>query len=131
MSIYKWSEDYASGFTTIDIQHKELFEKINMFEDTQDNNTNAGDASAFIELLIRHCHNHFQHEDELMDIQKYPLNEYHRGVHIELINSMLQSLASIKEKRVKSPRIFNTCIIYQYAATPHNEGIYLIKKCKN
>jgi len=103
MASYKWSEDYASTYKTIDAEHKDLFEMLNLFEDTYDTNASSGDVLAFLEMLIRHCHKHFKHEDEIMEIQKYPLNEYHRGVHVELLNGMLQCLAWLKENIVKNP----------------------------
>jgi len=101
MSIRAWSEDYVSGFETIDTHHKTLFEMINTFHDENDENVNDAVVSEFLDALLQYCGFHFSCEEELMKQFSYPLIDFHMSIHKNLTNTVKKIIEQVKRGEVK------------------------------
>ena len=82
MSIRDWSKEFASGYTIIDNQHKELFQLCNALA----KNPKADEYAMikFLEDLTVLFITHFETENKAMQEYKYPLAEYHTNEHNSL-----------------------------------------------
>ncbi|MCL2099516.1 MAG: HD domain-containing protein [Oscillospiraceae bacterium] len=109
ISISAWSNDYISGFSDIDIQHKEFFKMIYGF--TADNNAGKTSQNMLLELLDNlkiSCETHFMLEEKIMEENQYPLTGHHKSAHEKLSGIIIETTGKIK---TDDPEIFRKKIV--------------------
>jgi hemerythrin-like metal-binding protein len=89
VAIREWSNDLISGFEALDAQHESLFNMVNTFVKENDKHTSHSTVVHFAEKLITCCQEHFDYENRLMEIIKYPLLEHHTELHTGFIEEMV------------------------------------------
>ena len=103
MAIRAWSDDLLSGFTTIDEQHKKLFDLVNSFAAENDGISSVHVLSPFIDDLLEYCDTHFKYEEDLMDRYSYPLTSYHSDLHSGMKRSLLVMKNHLEQQTLKNP----------------------------
>lgn len=103
MSIRAWSEDYASGYTIIDNQHKTLFRMINVFAEKNDESVSTHALVRFIDGLLEYCEKHFRLEEEMMKENNYPLEGYHTDIHNELKRIVITVKRQVIDNVLREP----------------------------
>ena len=98
MPICTWSEDYVSGVSDVDAQHKTLFRIINAFTIDENENMPTSVFLAFLDFLKAYCDSHFALEEEMMTQYNYPLKEYHVNIH----ESLKKTVGELREKIVEN-----------------------------
>ncbi|NOQ15797.1 MAG: bacteriohemerythrin [Methyloprofundus sp.] len=89
MDKFIWQDSYNIGNSTIDSQHKYLFELANKVVAA----TSKDQISECLMLLYKYTREHFQAEEAVMKIHSYP--EY--NTHVYLHNKMLDKLIKISD----------------------------------
>ena len=85
MAFFDWDENYRVGISSIDDQHKHLFELIsNFYETIRQKDTNRA-MSEVLQGLVDYAEYHFSTEEEYMQEHHYPLYERHTAQHAEFI----------------------------------------------
>jgi hemerythrin-like metal-binding protein len=92
----EWQSEYSTGYSTVDLQHRELIKIINqLFLDMA-----MGKGAYTIETIMARLEDfvkeHFSTEEELMERLAYPKLESHRTAHREFMDefSRFQELLS-------------------------------------
>ena len=98
MAIREWSDEYASGILPIDKQHKQLFERINRFEEDMDESLSVSDAVAFLEETLALFEEHFHDEEEVMEENDFPLMDVHRVIHHVMLDDLRECMKHIQAK---------------------------------
>jgi len=82
-----WSDRYCSGNTSLDTQHKELFDGSNVLLSAILSERAGDDVGAAVDKLMRDLASHFQYEVKLLFALGYPHAAAHAALHKELIHS--------------------------------------------
>jgi hemerythrin len=77
----EWKDSYKVGNAEIDVQHQELFKRINRFFESQDKATLTGCAINLYQYTLAH----FGDEEDVMRRLDYPGANVHSRQHRELI----------------------------------------------
>lgn len=81
-----WQEAYECGESTIDAEHRELFELANVLLDASFQSESSPEAfSAALEKLLAHVVRHFANEEDVLARHAYPELEAHRHAHAGLL----------------------------------------------
>lgn len=83
MPVAIWSDRFETGIKVIDAQHKSLFTAINRLEESFQ--VGPVEAKNSLALLSQCAREHFDTEEEFMQVLGYPTFEAHRRAHNELI----------------------------------------------
>ena len=84
-----WNEDFATGSTSIDSQHKTLILYINkleeMLKNTRPTNQQIVFAHSLVDFLEQYAKTHFSFEEQCMECQRCPAHEVNRVQHAQFI----------------------------------------------
>jgi len=110
--LYDWSDDFASNDTTVDSQHKYLFQIINDFAGKSVEDVAEEDIILFLDRLHEYCDFHFKEEEQLMIDNNYPLIEHHAKLHKELTQTVKRTREQLKNREicVQYDAIINFCL---------------------
>lgn len=89
MSEFIWDDCYNIGDSTIDAQHRRLFELANQLVGASGN----AEITRLLMLFYQHVREHFQAEEAVMKRANYP----HYRKHVQSHNQMLDRLMEISE----------------------------------
>jgi hemerythrin len=89
-----WTASLSVGVNEIDNQHKELFNKINSLLDAMSKGKGRDEIEKVIQFLSDYVVMHFNTEEKMMTIHKYPEMASHKGQH----NSFTMKLQDLKKK---------------------------------
>lgn len=89
MSEFIWDDRYNIGDSTIDAQHRRLFELANQLVEASGN----AEITRLLMLFYQHVREHFQVEEAVMKQTNYP----HYRKHVQSHNRMLDRLVEISE----------------------------------
>ncbi len=103
MFIRVWSEDFETGIEQIDLQHKELFELINLFSFRAEKGVEIHDIIDFVDNLLNYAIAHFGLEEKWMQEKRYPLLDYHINIHNTLKFQLEQVKQQLKENTIENP----------------------------
>lgn len=91
-----WTDDLETGISTVDEQHKNMFNKANEIFDLGINE-DIGKVKKIFIFLMEYSNNHFHDEEKLMIQEEYKGFMKHRTEHnffIEKIYEIYQSISS-------------------------------------
>lgn len=77
----KWKDEYNTGITAIDDQHKRLVELINELYYNVYNTLPEKSIQEVLESLIEYTESHFWFEEDLMKKSAYPSFQIHKKEH--------------------------------------------------
>ena len=81
-----WSDVLATGSTEIDLQHKELFTRINrLLAAHEGQNVNNDEVSKVVQYLTDYVVFHFGTEEQLMDRYAYASASGHKAQHVQFV----------------------------------------------
>jgi len=89
---FEWHNDYTTGSSVIDEQHKNL---INLAEHI----VNVSSNEALIKdlmLLYRHVREHFQLEEQIMAEYHYPERAHHVAEHDLMLGALVDKSATVR-----------------------------------
>lgn len=84
----EWTPSLAVGVSSIDQQHKTLFEKANQLFEAGKNNKSKEFIAELLGFLDDYTKEHFQSEETYMRSINYPEYEAQRKMHADFITSL-------------------------------------------
>jgi len=84
----EWREYLAVGVREIDNQHKELFNKFNLFLQACDEGKGPEEVSTMLDFLDCYVVEHFATEERLQSVAGFPGYEEHRAHHRYFIDEL-------------------------------------------
>jgi len=107
-----------TGISGIDVQHRELFLKIDRFMDSLKNgNPSTGDVHADIDDILENLRSHLATEERLMEIIAFPKAEEHKANHRNILNMVTEEMKILKNTDNK--KIFRFVSSYRHIAAAH------------
>ena len=88
MPYFSWSPAYSVGLREIDLQHKSLVQAVNALHVALHSEQGAKDLSWILNFLANYTTEHFQREEELMELFAFPQQEEHVQLHKELLGQV-------------------------------------------
>ena len=95
MEILRWNERFSVGSSTIDLQHKMLFNFANYLTTGSGQNFNRQETEEILDELLDYTVYHFNYEEELL--AKHPHIEEHRAKHAEFKAKAILFVKEFKE----------------------------------
>lgn len=92
----KWDTNYSVHNAKIDAQHKKLFELAAKVEFMSDKSISKSDIKELLVEFFNYMKNHFNDEEEYMQLINYPELEKHKKFHKEIIQMMINLIKDIK-----------------------------------
>lgn len=102
-----WKNNYATGFESIDSQHKKLIDILNKLLCVFDTNKEKIDLGALISELVDYTEYHFGFEEENMRNIDYP----ELAQHVEQHNYFRKKIYEFKEKYEKGEVYIKVALI--------------------
>src|SRR5512140_2771405 len=78
-----WAADLETGNAAIDNDHREIFRRINSFEEACREGEGVNELTRLCEFVEEYVDRHFHLEEELMKAQAYPDRSTHTKLHAE------------------------------------------------
>ncbi|NER79349.1 MAG: hemerythrin family protein [Leptolyngbya sp. SIO1D8] len=100
MTIAHWQEDYVTGDTRIDQEHKTLFDMVNALHDAIQASAEPAQLQTLISTMASHTVEHFQHEEALMRAHHYLGYDRHKQVHDRLLAKVTRLLEQFDQQDV-------------------------------
>ncbi|TYO98906.1 methyl-accepting chemotaxis protein [Geothermobacter ehrlichii] len=134
--LIKWSEDYSTGISMVDEQHKRLLDLINQLFVSMKNGGDKATVRNAIEGLADYTRSHFSDEEDLMRRYGYPDLDAHIKLHqkfVDAVQDYQRRLAN--DERLAPAEVFNFLkgwLIYHiqekdrdgYAPYLHERGVH-------
>ena len=92
-----WKDAYSVGIESIDQQHKNLINLINMLQTTVDYSTGEEFERECLAAVVDYTKTHFVYEEGLMSKYGYPDFEAHKAQHQKMIDKINDLLAAYEE----------------------------------
>ena len=89
MALFHWSEKYSVHISTIDEQHKKLFDLINDLHEAIVNEADVSIARKVVVELVNYTLQHFIYEENLLEEHGYPDLEDQRREHDDLTDKVM------------------------------------------
>lgn len=89
MALMPWNDELALGIASIDAQHRDLLDRVNLLHDQLGNPKAAGDI---LEDLVDATMNHFIAEEELLKRHGYAQADAHTSAHSGHTGKLVQLL---------------------------------------
>lgn len=96
-----WSDQFKIGISSIDEQHKKLFDIFNNFINSKES-MDAHQIEVLFNALIRYSNIHFTDEEKLMKRIKYPYIEEHQKEHDYFVNELQRIYNEIDSGNINS-----------------------------
>ena len=88
MELIEWNENFATGISGIDHEHKELIASINAFALNLKQDSTKDELVDILNNIYATIHSHFMLEEKVMKKNAYDEYEYHRNEHAELLDDI-------------------------------------------
>lgn len=98
MALMSWNEELTLGIASIDAQHRDLLDRINLLHDQLGNPKAAGDI---LEDLVDATMNHFIAEEDLLKRHGYADADGHTQAHSVYSGALVQLLDQIQAGTAK------------------------------
>jgi hemerythrin len=123
----EWSDKYKVGDPEIDMQHEDLFRKINNFLEA----TNKEDWTLAAAKLFQYTRVHFKHEEVLMRAIDYPELQAHVALHNGLLtrlNAIAEEIAEDRLDKEKWKSFLSDWLLYHIANVDARLALY-VERC--
>ncbi len=101
-----WHEDFSCGNATIDDQHKNLFKTSSKLLSAISGGSDKAECLALIESLLEETRRHFQDEEEILNVNKYPLTGEHHQIHSGLLAKAAELSAKLTNNQLTIGELF-------------------------
>ena len=95
---YVWSDEYATGYTEIDEQHKQLFKAVNELVLACSSGQGRKKLDPTIKFLVDYTVKHFTDEENLQIKYQYPDYEAHKKHHEDFKKTALELTKELQEE---------------------------------
>ena len=104
----EWSDKLSVGYTPIDLQHKELINRVNMLLSAMAEGQGRNKLAETIKFIEEYVVVHFGMEEELMQKYKYPGYVLHKMEHEKLVSDFLEKKAVMEAGSPTSSDVIKT-----------------------
>lgn len=84
MAFLKWSEKMSVGVPALDADHKKMVDLINGLSKTMTEGGSADEVRQAINALVDYARYHFEMEERLLKLTRYPALDDHLAIHKEM-----------------------------------------------
>lgn len=95
-----WKDDYLIGYSSVDKEHKKLFEIAHRAFSAVVGNEKISKIKTIVSELINYTKVHFANEEKYMFSVKYPSLSEHKEQHKKILSSMNEFLKTINQKDI-------------------------------
>jgi hemerythrin-like metal-binding protein len=88
MALITWNEEYITGITSIDDQHRQLVDMVNKFEEASRRGQGSRVMSEILNDLVGYTQEHFAHEEAMMAESGFPATSQHIAQHRQLLQKV-------------------------------------------
>ncbi len=99
MALLTWNDRYKVNITTIDLQHKKLFDMINELHDAMRSGKGNEVLGKILNELVMYTRMHFATEERMMSAARYPDYANHKAQHDELTRKAVELQHQFREGR--------------------------------
>jgi len=100
------------GVDALDQDHRTLFELLNQLHEVVRGSSNRSEVVGIVDDLVRYTEYHFDCEERLMRLGRYPGYEEHARVH----RDMRRRMVSFQQKFLDAPTDANVLALYDYVS---------------
>ena len=97
----EWQDSYLIGDTLIDGEHKKLFEIARKAKEVVDPSMRKQKIKDEVHSIYEYSKTHFKHEEEYMELIKFPGLEEHKKEHLKIIEAMSEFIKKIASMSAK------------------------------
>ncbi len=102
---FKWGPKLSIGIGEVDIQHREIINRINNIVDSAGKGQSPVKTAETIEFLENYTENHFKTEEKIMTVAGYPGTESHKKMHSSFIKIIETTADNIKKGGIKGKEL--------------------------
>jgi hemerythrin-like metal-binding protein len=96
----RWTQSLSVGIPTLDDDHKTLIEMLDAIFIACQTGSSHVHLSLMIDMMLDHAQHHFDREEEIMAIYRYPELHRHLDEHAKLFIQLSEVLSAIKKDPV-------------------------------
>lgn len=85
-----WNDSLSIGVPLIDLQHKQLFDQMDMLLDAVKNKKDVKQVVNILKFLKMYVDNHFGYEEQCMHINKCPAATQNKSAHIYFVSRLAE-----------------------------------------
>jgi hemerythrin len=100
MALLDWNDKYSVKVSSIDAQHKKLFDMVNELHDAMKSGTGSTHVPAILNLLVAYTREHFANEERLMVQAKYANFALHKAEHDALTSEVVKMARDLEYGRI-------------------------------
>ncbi len=130
----EWTAKLAVGVESIDMQHRELFERINKLMTAMQSKQGEAEVRRLVAFLGDYVVSHFTGEERLMQQQAYPDFPAHKRIHDEFMRDLARLKGDLEKQGpsaaviVQLNRRVGDWLIDHIGRTDRALGAFLTKK---
>lgn len=109
----EWKREFEIGVWEIDGQHRELFTRLEHLLEAIDEGRGTAAVGETLNFLTRYTQQHFQDEEELQKLYKYPHAAMHHNEHQYFIDNLADIRKRIETEGVSGPLVKRTSYALQ------------------
>ncbi len=99
-----WQEEYSTGIDTIDEEHREIFQNAKSLYKCLFDNIASDDTSTLLHALFKTTQAHFETEESLMQVHRYPSLEAHATSHKRILGTLARIIERYDTSKVVSKK---------------------------
>ena len=88
MALLSWKTEYSVGVMSVDLEHRELIDLINVLYERMDARSSPREIESSLGDIYKTISMHFGHEERLMDEAKYDDYAAHKRDHDALLDEL-------------------------------------------
>jgi len=96
----EWNEKYSVSVSSIDYEHKKLFQMINELSDAMRSGKGSSIAPDILKRLAAYTQDHFAHEEKMMVRAGYSNYAAHKIEHDKLTTQVVHLMQDFEDKKV-------------------------------
>ena len=104
----QWRESLAIGVETIDNQHKELLLRFDRLLNSCQTGQGIEELKKLLVFLAEYVHKHFNDEEALQHLHRYPGYEAHRAEHLYFIEQLNKLNSETEAKGIFTHHVIET-----------------------
>jgi hemerythrin len=127
----EWDEHYRLGITSIDNQHKHLFDIVARIAALDAATSTKQDLREILGELSTYMSEHFSDEEKYMEQIHFPLFEYHKTLHhdiIEFVHSSVSQAPTLAMIQTKLKFIIKKALIDHILLEDMKIKLYMMQK---
>lgn len=103
MAFFEWKPDYSVGVEKLDDQHRKLVGYLNALYEAMKAGKGQETLTSVMGGLVDYTKTHFNTEESMMKLYRYPDYEAHREKHLKMAEHVLQLKADLETGKVANP----------------------------